>query len=98
MSKQILDGLPKDQQDIIVALGAELEKFGTQEAMADDQKVAEVYAKKGAKVADPDEAPVDKSGAISPAAPRERLSAKGPASANCSSSPRTCTFPDRARA
>ena len=30
MSKQIFDGLPKDQQDIIMALGAELEKFGTQ--------------------------------------------------------------------
>ena len=31
-------------------------QFGTKEAMADDQKVAEVYAKKGAKVADLDEA------------------------------------------
>src|SRR5580698_1178940 len=60
MSKQILDGLPKDQQDIIMALGAELEKFGTQEAMADDQKVADVYAKKGAKVADLDDAIVEK--------------------------------------
>ncbi len=60
MSKQIFDALSKEQRDIIVALGTELETFGTNEAMADDQKVAEVYAKKGAKVADLDEATVDK--------------------------------------
>ncbi|MGD0024819.1 MAG: TRAP transporter substrate-binding protein DctP, partial [Xanthobacteraceae bacterium] len=59
MSKQIFDALTKEQRDIIVALGAELEKFGTHEAMADDEKVADVYAKKGAKVADLDEATVD---------------------------------------
>ena len=64
MSKQIFDAMPKDQRDIIVALGEELETFGTKEAMADDQKVAEVYAKKGAKVADLDEAIVDKWRAI----------------------------------
>jgi len=64
MSKQIFDKLPKKQQDVIVALGAELEQFGTQQAMADDQKVADVYAKKGAKVADLDEATVDKWRAI----------------------------------
>jgi len=60
MSKQIFDGLSKSQQDVIVALGTELEAFGTKEAMADDEKVADVYAKKGAKVADLDEATVDK--------------------------------------
>src|SRR5437868_3620252 len=52
MSKQIFDALTKSQQDAIMALGAELEEFGTKEAMADDQKVADVYAKKGAKVFD----------------------------------------------
>ena len=41
-----------------------MEAFGTKEAMADDQKVAEVYAKKGAKVADLDAATVDKWRAI----------------------------------
>ena len=56
--------MPKDQQDVIMALGEELEKFGTKEAMADDQKVAEVYAKKGAKVADLDDAIVEKWRAI----------------------------------
>ena len=60
MSKQIFDALPKEQQDVIMALGSELEEFGTKEAMADDQKVADVYAKKGAKVADLDDATVEK--------------------------------------
>src|SRR3984893_520515 len=60
MSKQTLDALSKNQQDVIMALGVEMEKFGTAEAMADDQKVADVYAKKGAKVFDLDEATVEK--------------------------------------
>ena len=64
MSKQIFDKLPKNQQEVVLALGDELEKFGTDEAMADDKKVAEVYAKKGAKVADLDEAIVEKWRAI----------------------------------
>jgi TRAP-type C4-dicarboxylate transport system substrate-binding protein len=64
MSKQIFDALPKEQRDIIMALGTELEQFGTREARADDQKVAEVYAKKGAKVADLDEAALEKWRAI----------------------------------
>jgi TRAP-type C4-dicarboxylate transport system substrate-binding protein len=64
MSKQVFDALPKAHRDAIVDLGAELEQFGTKEAKADDQKVAEVYAKKGAKVADLDEATVEKWKAI----------------------------------
>jgi TRAP-type transport system periplasmic protein len=64
MSKQIFDALPKDQKDAIMAIGAEMEQFGTAEAVADDQKVAEVYAKKGAKVADLDDAVVEKWRAI----------------------------------
>jgi TRAP-type transport system periplasmic protein len=64
MSKQIFDAMPKAHRDAIVALGAELEQFGTEEAKADDKKVADVYAKKGAKVADLDEATVDKWKAI----------------------------------
>jgi TRAP-type C4-dicarboxylate transport system substrate-binding protein len=64
MSKEIFDKLSKSQQDVIMGLGAELEQFGTKEAMADDQKVAEVYAKKGAKVADLDDAIVEKWRAI----------------------------------
>jgi TRAP-type C4-dicarboxylate transport system substrate-binding protein len=60
MSRQIFDAMPKAQRDIIMALGEELEQFGTKEAMADDRLVAEVYAKKGAKVADLDDAIVEK--------------------------------------
>ncbi len=54
MSKQIFDGLPKDQRDIIMAVGAEMETFGTEGAKADDQAVAGVYQKAGAKVYDLD--------------------------------------------
>jgi TRAP-type transport system periplasmic protein len=54
MSKQIFDALPKDQRDIIMAVGADLEKLGTEGAMADDQAVAGVYLKAGAKVYDLD--------------------------------------------
>src|SRR5690242_3824865 len=64
MSKQIFDSLTKKQQDVIMALGVEGEKFGTLEAIADDKKVAEVYAAKGAKIADLDEKIVDKWRAI----------------------------------
>jgi TRAP-type C4-dicarboxylate transport system substrate-binding protein len=64
MSKLIFDKLPKSQQDVIMGLAAELEQWGTKEAMADDLKVAEVYTKKGAKVADMDEAIVEKWRAI----------------------------------
>jgi TRAP-type C4-dicarboxylate transport system substrate-binding protein len=60
MSKQIFDALKKNQQDAIMAIGLEMEAFATKEAMADDQKVADVYAKKGAKVFDMDDAIVDK--------------------------------------
>src|SRR5262244_87252 len=64
MSKQIFDALPKNQQDVIMSLGVEMEQFGTKEAMADDERISEVYAKKGAKVFDLDEATVEKWRAI----------------------------------
>jgi TRAP-type C4-dicarboxylate transport system substrate-binding protein len=64
MSKQAFDGLTRDQQDAIMKLGVEMEDFGTKEAMKDDEEVANVYAKKGAKVSDLDEATVDKWRAI----------------------------------
>ena len=64
MSKEIFAKLPKNQQDIIMATGAELEAFATQSAKADDKLVAEVYAKAGAKVYDIDEPTVKKWQAI----------------------------------
>jgi TRAP-type C4-dicarboxylate transport system substrate-binding protein len=60
MSKTIFDGLSKDQQNIILQVGGELERFGTDQARADDRKVADVYLKAGAKVATLDQAAVGK--------------------------------------
>jgi TRAP-type C4-dicarboxylate transport system substrate-binding protein len=81
MSKRIFDALPKEQQDMLMALGKELEEFGTREAMADDQKVADVYAKKGAKVADLDDATVDKWRAIARTTAWKDYAGKTPLSA-----------------
>ena len=64
MSKQVFDALSKKEQDAIMAIGLEMEEFGTKEAMADDQKVSEVYAKKGLQVADLNDATVEKWRAI----------------------------------
>ena len=81
MSKKIFDALPQDQQDMIMALGRELEEFGTKEAMADDEKVADVYARKGAKVSDLDEATVEKWRAIARGTAWKDYAAKTPLSA-----------------
>jgi TRAP-type C4-dicarboxylate transport system substrate-binding protein len=56
MSKEIFDSLPKQQKDVIMETGAEMEKFGTEAAKEDDKRVAEVYAKAGAKVYDVNDA------------------------------------------
>lgn len=50
MSKNIFDGLPKDQQDMIMSIGASLESFGTEGAKNDDIEVEKIFAKAGAKV------------------------------------------------
>jgi TRAP-type C4-dicarboxylate transport system substrate-binding protein len=60
MSKAIFDKLPKNQQDILMAVGADMEAFGKKGAKADDEAVAQVYEKAGAKVADLDAATVEK--------------------------------------
>ena len=52
MSKSVFDALPKAQQDAIISVGLEMEKFGLEGAKADDIKVAEVYQKAGSKVHD----------------------------------------------
>jgi TRAP-type C4-dicarboxylate transport system substrate-binding protein len=54
MSKAVFDKLPKAQQEAILAVGADMEKFGTEGAKADDAAVASVYVKSGAKVYDLD--------------------------------------------
>jgi TRAP-type C4-dicarboxylate transport system substrate-binding protein len=60
MSKQVFDKLPKAQQDAIMQVGADLEKFAVDSAKADDEAVAAVYVKAGAKVADLDDATLAK--------------------------------------
>ena len=60
MSKDVFDKLPKALQDAIMTVGADLEKFAVDNAKADDIAVADVYAKKGAKVVDLDDAALAK--------------------------------------
>lgn len=60
MSKLIFDKLPKNHQDIILSVGAEMEAFGKTGAQADDVEVAKVYEKAGAKVSPLDAGIVNK--------------------------------------
>ena len=60
ISKEIFNKLPKAQQDIVMAVGGELEGFARDAAKADDKAAAAIYAKAGAKVYDLDEAAVTK--------------------------------------
>ena len=60
MSKEIFAKLPKAHQDIVMAAGADQEKFAIEAAKADDRIAAEVYARAGAKVFDLDDATVRK--------------------------------------
>ena len=54
ISKEVFGKLPKAHQDIIMAVGAEQEKFAMDAARADDKLVAEIYTKAGAKAYDID--------------------------------------------
>lgn len=64
MSKAAFDRLSKDQQQTIMAVGAEMEQFARKSAQMDDDLVAAVYQKAGAKVADLNPAVVKKWQAI----------------------------------
>ena len=59
MSKAIFDRLPTAHQNLIMSVGAEMEVFAREGAMADDLEVAKVYAKAGAKIHDLDDAIVE---------------------------------------
>ena len=50
MSKSVFESLTPVQRDLILAVGAEMEKFGTEGAKADDAQVTAIFAKAGAKV------------------------------------------------
>src|SRR6266478_2848048 len=82
MSKSIFDGLPKNQQDVILAVGTELEAFGKKGAQDDDVEVAKVYEKAGAKVSALDSAIVGKWRNIARDTAWRDYSAKTAASAN----------------
>jgi TRAP-type C4-dicarboxylate transport system substrate-binding protein len=56
ISKSVFDSLTKEQQQAVMDAGASLEKFALDAAKVDDVRVAEVYAKNGAKVYDMDDA------------------------------------------
>lgn len=50
MSKATFDKLTSEQRKIVTDVGSGLEKFGMEASKADDQRLAEIYAKAGAKV------------------------------------------------
>jgi TRAP-type C4-dicarboxylate transport system substrate-binding protein len=64
ISKEVFGKLPKAQQDVVMAVGAELETFARDAAKADDKAAADLYAKAGAKVVDMDEPTLKKWQAI----------------------------------
>jgi len=64
MSRAVFDRLPKDQQQLILAVGAEMEAFALKSAREDDQQVAVVYQKANAKVVDMNPAALKKWQAI----------------------------------
>jgi TRAP-type transport system periplasmic protein len=60
VSRSVFESLPKDQQDLMVSVGADLEKFAVTGARADDQKVASIYEKAGGKASDLSAATVER--------------------------------------
>ena len=52
MSKAVFDKLSKEQQALLMTVGAEMEVFARKSAQLDDSAVAAVYQKAGAKVVD----------------------------------------------
>ncbi|MFZ5511473.1 MAG: TRAP transporter substrate-binding protein DctP [Pseudomonadota bacterium] len=60
MSKAAYDALTPEQQKIVTEVGASLEKWGMEESKKDDARLADIYAKAGAKVYDMDEVTFNK--------------------------------------
>ena len=60
MSKAIFDILPKDERDVLMSVGEELEAFGMKGAKADDDKVIDVFKKAGAQIHELDDATIGK--------------------------------------
>jgi len=64
ISRSLFEALPKDQQQLVMTVGAEMEKFALDAAKADDEMVAKVYEKAGGKASDMSPASVAKWQAI----------------------------------
>lgn len=64
ISRQVFEKLPKDQQTLIMTIGAEMEKFALDNAKGDDEAVASVYTKAGGKAYDMSDTTVKKWQAI----------------------------------
>ncbi|MDQ6679840.1 MAG: TRAP transporter substrate-binding protein DctP [Pseudomonadota bacterium] len=56
ISKTLYESLTPEQQKVVMTVGASLEPFGMVESKKDDQRLAEVFTKAGAKVHDMDDA------------------------------------------
>ena len=80
MARSAFDKLPKDQQQLIMQVGAEMEKFGTEQARVDDKAVADIYAKAGARVYDLDDKAIRKWQALARDTAWKDYAAKSP---NC---------------
>jgi TRAP-type C4-dicarboxylate transport system substrate-binding protein len=82
MSRSIFDRLPKDQQQLLLTVGAELEAFALKSSKEDDQQVAAVYQKTGAKVVDMNPGALKKWQDIAKATAWKDYSEKNPSCAN----------------
>jgi TRAP-type C4-dicarboxylate transport system substrate-binding protein len=82
MSKVLFEKMPKNHQDIILAVGSELEAFGRKGAQDDDIEVAKVYEKAGAKISPLDVAIVGKWRDIARDTAWKDYAAKTPTAAN----------------
>jgi TRAP-type C4-dicarboxylate transport system substrate-binding protein len=60
MSKIVFDALPAKQREIIMAVGTDMEKFGTEQAKLDDIDASIAFAKAGNKVYELDASVVEK--------------------------------------
>jgi TRAP-type C4-dicarboxylate transport system substrate-binding protein len=60
MSRSVYESLPKNQQEVLLSVGAELEKFAVEGAKSDDQKVASIYERAGGTASDLSAATVER--------------------------------------
>jgi TRAP-type C4-dicarboxylate transport system substrate-binding protein len=81
MSRQTFDALPRSQQEALRQLGSEVEPLAASAAAADDQKVADLYVRHGAKVVDLEAEAVEKWRALARATAWKHYADKTPLAA-----------------